>query len=296
MPRKKGRSRPTRKRFDADLHMHSTCSDGELTPKQLVAMAKRRNLPAIAITDHDTVSSFAEAAESAAAADIHLIPGTEISAMLHREVHILGLFLEPSHAELNRQLNRQSEARVTRVFEICERLKAEGVDLEPEVVLAEAEGNVGRPHIAKALIKAQVVRNFNEAFDIYLGRKGKAYVPAERLSAEFAINLIHQAGGVAILAHPGVEKLGSPFPELQAMGLDGIEVNHPGHNATMRNSLRTQAQRMDFLVSGGSDMHSHQSSCKLGDLGISRAELEALIEKANQHRNQQDLEEYGYAV
>ena len=276
--------------------MHSTCSDGELTPTQLVAMAKRRSLSTIAITDHDSVSSYADAIEAAAAADIHLIPGTEISAMLHREVHILGLFLEPHHAELNRQLIGQSEARVTRVFEICERLKAEGVDLEPETVLAEAEGNVGRPHIAKALIKAQVVKNFSEAFDIYLGRKGKAYVPAERLSAEFAINLIHQAGGVAILAHPGVEKLGSHFPELKAMGLDGIEVNHPGHNATMRNSLRAQAQRMSFLVSGGSDMHSHQSSCKLGDLGVNQNELEALLEKANQHRKQHGIEEYQYAV
>ena len=294
MPRKKARRRPNKRRFDADLHMHSTCSDGELTPEQLVAMAQKRNVKAIAITDHDSVESYERASAAAADTEVHLIPGTEITAFLHREIHILGLFVDPHNPGLTQQLARQAEVRIGRVYAICERLTQLGITLDPKAIIADAVGNVGRPHIAKALIKNQHVSTFTEAFDRYLGRKGKAYVDADRLSAELTIDLIHGAGGVAILAHPGVEKLSSHFPELKAMGLDGIEVNHPAHRANTRSSLRNQARKMEFLVSGGSDMHNHQSACKLGDLGISNSELSQLMERANYHRRKQGIAEYGH--
>ena len=296
MPRKKGRSHTKKRRFDVDLHMHSTCSDGELSPEQLVTRAQRRNLKAIAITDQDSVESYESASSSAASANIHLIPGTEISAQLHREIHILGLFIEPQNPALKECLKRLTQGRISRVHAICKRLREHGIDLDAQTIIEDAEGNVGRPHIAKAMVQGKHVATFNDAFEKYLGRRGKAYVENEKLSAEHAIDLIHAAGGVAILAHPGVEKLSSHFPELKAMGLDGIEVNHPAHGSNIRASLRSQAKKLGFLISGGSDMHNHQSACKLGDLGISESELAFLMERANQHRRKQGIGEYSYGT
>lgn len=294
MPRKKRHRRPKKSRFDADLHMHSTCSDGELSPEQLVEMARKRDLKTISITDHDSVQSYFAASSAAKAAEVHLVPGTEISAFLHREIHVLGLFVEPSHEELGRKLAEQTQARVARVHAICERLAAHNIKLNADAIVADASGNVGRPHIAQALVKGKFVANFHDAFEQYLGRRGRAYVEARRLPAEFAINLIQRAGGVAILAHPGVEKLSSHFHELKAMGLDGIEINHPAHGANVRASLKAQARKMHFLVSGGSDMHNHQSACKLGDLGVNNLEVKELMDRANHHRRKGGLREYSY--
>ena len=194
-------------RFAVDLHMHSTCSDGELSPTQLVQLANRRGLTSIAITDHDTASGFSEAVNASADTSVNVISGVELTAFYEREVHILGFFFDPSSPKLNLQFERQKGVREQRVHDICAKLATLNVHIDADAVLASAGGNVGRPHVAQMLLKHKYVSNFNEAFQKYLGRHSPGYVDVQRISAEYAIDLIHDAGGIAVIAHPGVEKL-----------------------------------------------------------------------------------------
>ena len=279
-------------RYPVDLHMHSTCSDGELSPTQLVSMAKRRGLSAIAITDHDSVGGYEEAHKAAEGSNLTVITGTEISADFTREIHILGYFIDPSEAVLKLELERQAQIRENRVHEICGRLAKLNIVIDADEILKTVKGNVGRPHIARVLVKQRHVPSFNAAFQKYLGRHAPAYVDVERVSAERAIDLIHGAGGIAVLAHPGVERLESKLYALKEMGLDGLEVNHPAHKKSIRTALRAHATRLGLLISGGSDMHGHRSTCKIGDLGISEAEFQAMHQRANRHRARVSMNEY----
>ena len=272
--------------------MHSTCSDGELTPTQLVQLAHRRHLEYIAITDHDTASGFDEAVSAALNLSTTVITGVELTAVFEREVHILGFFFDPRNEGLMRQFDKQREIRRQRVHDICAKLKTVGVDLDAHEIINGATGNLGRPHVAHMLMKKKFVATFNEAFQKYLGRHAVGYVEVPRISAEYAINLIHKAGGVAVIAHPGVEKLVGRLSALAEMGLDGVEINHPSHKTSTRAQLIDQAKRLNLLASGGSDLHTRKSPCKLGDLGVTRDELSSLHEAANRRRKQLKMMEY----
>jgi len=241
---------------EVDLHMHSTASDGALPPSEVVAAAQAAGVAAIALTDHDTLDGIPEATRAATAAGIRVVPGVELSAYDGaREIHVLALHVSnPGPLELRLALFR--EAREVRAQLIVDRLNYIGVPVEMENVMTEAAGGaVGRPHIARALIKGGKVRDSREAFDKYLGAGKAAFVEKERLEIREAIAIAHAAGAIAVWAHPGPDGRRDRLEPLVALGLDGIEVKHPSHNSEDIQRLGALADFFGLLYSGGSDWH-----------------------------------------
>ena len=241
-----------------DLHLHTTASDGALAPSALVLEARAAGLSIFSITDHDTTAGCEAAAASARAAGLELIPGIEISAVADgRDVHMLGYFIDTASAPLREFLVRQRGDRLRRVHEIGARLAALGapVDVEPIAADAARGRSVGRPQIAAALLAAGHVATRNEAFDRFLGAGGPAFVPRRGSHPEEVIGIIHDAGGLASLAHPGVTRRDDLLPALAAAGLDALEVRHSDHDAEMEARYRAHAREFGLAVSGGSDFH-----------------------------------------
>ncbi len=241
---------------EVDLHMHSTASDGALPPAEVVAAAHAAGVAAIALTDHDTLDGLPEATRAAGAVGIRVVPGVELSA--HdgaREIHVLALHVvNPGPLEL--RLASFRGAREVRAQLIVDRLNRIGVPVEFDSVMTEAAGGaVGRPHIARALIKGGKVRDSREAFDRYLGAGKAAFVEKERLEIREAIAIVHAAGAIAIWAHPGTDGRRDRLEPLVAMGLDGVEVRHPSHNTEDAQRLAALADYFGLLYSGGSDWH-----------------------------------------
>ena len=248
----------------ADLHAHTTASDGSATPTELVRQAAALGLSLLAVTDHDTTGGVAEAMRAAREAGVRLLPGVELSAEgPPGKCHLLGLGIDPGHAGLNAKLEQLSAARRARAARIVERFQALGVDLTLEDVdAATPDGaNVGRPHLAKALLQKGAVATMQEAFDRYLADGGPAYVPKMVLPPAEAIALIHDAGGLAFLAHPGLLKLDAgetPRDRLLALrdlGLDGVEAYYSQHTLPQTDRYLDLARDLGLLVTGGSDFH-----------------------------------------
>lgn len=240
-----------------DLHMHTTASDGLLGPAALVQVVQEARLQVFSVTDHDTVDALAEAETHARALDIHLIPGIELSAVWQKvELHILGYFVDPADEALLAFLLERREARRTRLQAMLNRLRAMGMAVEAGEVLALArDGNVGRPHVARVLVRRGFVASTDEAFDRYLGEGRPAYVPRPDVTVADAIRVIHEAGGLASLAHPGLHSRDAAIPDLVAAGLDAIEVYHVNHSPGLTAHYRRLAERRGLLVTGGSDFH-----------------------------------------
>ncbi len=273
-------SSPGRAEWKVDLHAHSTCSDGALSPRALVELAFSVGVEVLALTDHDTVAGVANATIAATELGMELVAGVEVSAFARKEVHILGLFVDVSCTALLAQLHVLSTGRVDRLREIGRRLAAVGASIDVDAVLEAAGGaNVGRPHLASALIAAGHVKTFQEAFDRFLGRDAPAYLPAGRYEATDAIALIHAAGGVAVLAHPGVNDMDDQIRGLVDAGLDGLEVMHPAHDGDARDRYLGFCKLYGLLISGGADFHSPSGPNLPGAFGISRKGLEALRER-----------------
>jgi len=213
-------------------------------------------LCAIAFTDHDTLSGFIEARDASPPANLRLVAGVELSAHQgDEEIHILALHVERVEW-LEAQLEQFRHARGIRAARIVDRLRALGTDISLESVLQEAgRGSIGRPHIATALIRAGAVRDRREAFDRFLGAGRPAFVEKERLDIRAAIELTHQAGGIAVWAHPGAGGLRARLEPLVAVGLDGVEVRHPSHGREDIGRLSALAAHFSLLLSGGSDWH-----------------------------------------
>ncbi len=273
-------SKPGRARFAVDLHMHSTMSDGKLSPGEVVHLAAARGVKALALTDHDTTRVLTDASIVARERGIELISGVEISAWMKREVHILGYFIDPEEPKIKRTLEEMGVARSERVVEICRRLTALGKPLTPAEVEAQGDWNLGRPHVAQALLASGQVKSLDEAFRLYLGNDGPAYIPAARLSVQDAIALIHGAGGVAALAHPGADGIIDALPQLASWGLDGVEIAHPAHSRQTRRRLRQAAKRLGLVVTGGSDFHTPASPYSIGHCGVTEEALERLRARA----------------
>ena len=239
--------------------MHSTASDGVLSPPALVAAAAAAGLATIAVTDHDTVSGLGEARHAAQRLGVTLINGIEVTAVdSGRDVHVLAYWFDPDHHELTAFLERQRADRVRRVREIAERLDAAGVPIDAEPILRGAEvggRSVGRPHVADALLAAGHVATINEAFDRYLGRGCAAFVPRHGASPAEVVRTIAAAGGICSLAHPGSTKLDERIGPLAAAGLAAIEVAHPDHDPAAEQRYRRLAAQLGLAVSGGSDFH-----------------------------------------
>ena len=239
-----------------DLHMHSTASDGSRTPADVVRAALAMNLAAIALTDHDSVAGVEEARAEAAGTGLRIVNGVELSAVEGQsETHILGLHLQDLGV-LAHGLGELREMRVRRARTIVERLVAQGVTISFEDVLAQAgDGALGRPHVARALVGEGWAADVRDAFDRYLGAGKPAYVAKEQLQMRDAIAMIHSAGGLAILAHPGQGATRERIVNLVALGLDGVEVMHPSHSPSETNRLRALSEQLGLVASGGSDWH-----------------------------------------
>jgi len=248
----------------ADLHIHTDHSDGSDSPRRVVERAVIEGLDAIAITDHDTVSGLDQGRAAARTHGIELVPGTEISASFGRvEVHVLGLGIDPHHPQLVKALHEQQAARSRRIDKILQRLNALGIPLDLDDLKAQAAcaGSLGRMHVAQALHARGVTTTVQEAFDKYLRPRRKAYVAKKTMGCRRAIDLIHQAGGLAFLGHPGLgATLTRLLPRLLDMPFDGIEVYHPKHTPGHVTQFTHVALERDLLISGGSDCHGTVST------------------------------------
>jgi len=245
-----------------DLHLHTTHSDGSLSPTEVLRLAHEAGVSALAITDHDIVTGIPEAITAGAELGIEIIPGVEISSRVgNSELHILGYCLRWQDQELNQRLAFLRESRHSRNPQIIERLRALGLDVTYEDVRALAGTDaVGRPHIARLLMDKHYVTSAKDAFDRYLAEGRPAYVARELPSPADAIAWIRAAGGVAVLAHPtwakvSGESLNALLTTLKAEGLGGIEVHYSTHTKRQTREYLDLAKRLDLLVTGGSDFH-----------------------------------------
>jgi predicted metal-dependent phosphoesterase TrpH len=258
-----------------DLHAHSTASDGAASPAALVAAARQAGLAAIALTDHDTVAGVRAAIAAAAGMGLRVVPGVELSAVdASGETHLLGLHLADLDT-LDARLAELRDMRRTRAERIVQRLNALGVRVTMDDVLGQAAGGaIGRPHVARALIANGWVGDMRTAFDRYLGAGRPAFVPKDRLSLADAIGMVHRAGGVAVLAHPGASATPERLQALAVLGLDGVEVRHPSHDDAQIARILALTERLGLLPSGGSDWHGQPDGSRA--LGVMRVPSEWL--------------------
>lgn len=242
----------------ADLHTHSRYSDGTNTPAELIGLAKKAGLSAIALTDHDILDGLPEAEAAAQAQGIELVPGLELSsAWKGREAHMLGFYLDISHNGFQQLLATQRKNRITRIHEMVEQLQKIGLAIEAADVFAMAshEGAVGRLHVAQALVKRGHVKAPEEAFDRYIGNNGPAFIPGSSLTSIEAIRAIRETGGIPVLAHPIYLRDDAVIDELTRAGLLGLEVYHSSHNPETVARYEQIAKRLGLLKTGGTDYH-----------------------------------------
>ena len=244
-----------------DLHMHSTASDGSLVPADVVALAQRNGVKIIALTDHDSVAGLPAALERAREADIRIIPGIELSVSeQNMDVHLLAYGFDVSDARMLEAIARYRESRHDRARKILTRLKGLGIRIPMEEIEEIARGGaIGRPHVAEALMMNGHVETFHEAFQRYLGHHAPAYVAKHTVSLEEAVEVVREAGGVTVLAHPGTLNRDAWIAGLARRGLDGIEVWHSKHGPAEINRYREIARAHGLLMTGGSDFHGERT-------------------------------------
>lgn len=245
-----------------DLHLHTSASDGRSTARELALAARHARLTTISVTDHDTVAALDEAAEACAADGLDWVPGIEITAGRGvTEIHILGYFFDRRSPSLLAFLEGQRADRVRRVREMLEKLRALGLEVNEDEIFAPAGSQytraLGRPLIARAMVRAGHVRTAREAFDVYLAEGGAAFVPRRAPSPEEVIALLHAAGGVASLAHPALLGHDDWIRDLADAGLDAIEAYYSEHTSETVAHYRKTAADFDLALSGGSDYHGH---------------------------------------
>ena len=272
-----------------DLHLHTTASDGRFTPAQLVDGAAAAGLRAMAVTDHDTTAAVGDVQMLARSHSIDVISGIEITAIdAGRDVHVLGYFIEPAHGGLSAFLTSQRAARVARVEAIGHRLAALGVPIDLEPLMADVRQqtgrSIGRPQVARAMVEAGYVADTREAFDRWLGRGLPAFIPRQGADSERVIAIIHEARGIASIAHPGKSVTDERIRSLRDHGLDALEAFHPDHDPALVEHYVTLAGSLGLLVTGGSDFHgdpSHGSS--LGSVTLPEPEWQRLTARRRGH-------------
>jgi 3',5'-nucleoside bisphosphate phosphatase len=271
-----------------DLHAHSTVSDGTDTPTELVWAAARAGLDVVGLTDHDAFDGLDEAEAAGVEAGVRVFPGMELSCSRQgQSVHLLAYGPDQQHAGLAAEMERVRGGRTARLLPVLAKLAALGVPVSEAEVLAQVgdSPSVGRPHIADAMVAAGHVRDRTEAFDRFLADGGPAHVSRYAIEIGHGIDLVHAAGGAAVIAHPwgrGRERL-LPPPVLESLvvehGLDGIEVDHQDHDAETRTRLRALAQELGVLITGSSDYHGTGKTDH--DLGVNTTAEEVFQELAS---------------
>jgi len=262
-----------------DLHIHTTASDGSLTPSQVVHYAKEKDLKAIAITDHDTIEGNEEAIIEGRREGIEVVPGVEISVDYSPgTMHMLGYFITLEDTTLGEKLNLLQDSRSDRNPKIVKKLNEMSLSLTyDEVVQESGGGQIGRPHIAQALVKKGYVKSIQEAFNKYLGKGAPAYIDKFRLSAKEAITVITNAGGIPVLAHPFTlncnksDELDDLVERLVEQGLEGLEVYYSEHDERNTSHYHLLAKRYNLVITGGSDFHG--KNMQGIDLGTGRGNL-----------------------
>lgn len=268
----------------ADLHTHTCCSDGNLTPTELVRKARRHGIQALAVTDHDCVDGVAEAIEAGRRVGVDVMTGVELSVTVgFQEVHLLGYAFDLHNAPLRAHLLRFREVRYDRVVKIVAQLVEAGVPITvADVERIAAGGILGRPHVAAALVAAGHVASPQDAFQQYLRDGGPAWVAKPSFPADKALALLHDAGGIGVLAHPGHWMRDAVITELVRCGMDGIEVVHPSHDPMLRQYYKGLAADYGLLQTGGSDYHGTrpQDDDNFGRYTVSYTQFEYLQRRA----------------
>jgi predicted metal-dependent phosphoesterase TrpH len=274
----------------ADLHLHTTASDGKLTPQELVRQAVEIKLDVIAITDHDSVGGISPALEVAKSfPQLMVIPGVEINTDVPKgEVHILGYFINYRDPEFNHALEELRNSRYERGKKMVARLAAIGVHIDWGRVLGLAgEGSVGRPHIAQAMLERGYISSLQEAFTKYIGRNGPAYVERKKLNPIEAVKLVINAGGLPVLAHPAdIEPLEPFILELKRAGMVGIEIYYNGYASKTIDQLKRLAKKHNLVACGGSDYHGLDESigASMGSVDVPLESVEQLVSLSKQGR------------
>lgn len=269
-----------------DLHLHSTASDGRLSPEQVVDMAAVKGLEVIALTDHDSVSGVdAAIAHAAAYPHLQVIPGVEINTDLASgELHVLGYFIDHHDREFTDSLEKIREARVGRAMKMVEKLRNLGLPLDWQRVQNLAKGeSICRPHIAQAMLEKGYIRTEREAFESYIGRNGPAYVEREKVQPVDAVVMIKKARGIPVLAHPAeIQQLDKLLIELIAVGLTGLETYYGNYNAGAIQRLEAVAAQYKLITTGGSDYHHFGDGVEapMGSVNVPRQSVDNLFRAA----------------
>jgi predicted metal-dependent phosphoesterase TrpH len=269
----------------ADLHIHTTASDGLMSPKEVVRWASVKRLAAIGITDHDTVNGINPAMEASSIYGVEVVPGIELSTLYEEEeIHILGYYLDYKAAWFLNILEKIQNSRYERAASIVSKLNGLGIDINLEQVKNIADdGAIGRPHIARAMIDKGYINNIKEAFKSYIGKGCPAYVERYKLSCSEAITMIKRLGGLSVLAHPGLIRNKANIGNIISLGIDGIEVYHSKHDdETVRNALAIASSRK-LLITGGSDCHGMKVNNEpiLGNCSVDYKYVQKLKEAFN---------------
>ena len=262
-----------------DLHLHTTASDGRLTPAALVDHAAAAGIRVIGVTDHDTTAGLREAADAARRAGLRLVDGIEITAIENgRDVHVLGYFIDPASPMLQEFLQAQRNERLRRIQLMAQRLGALGCPVDADALIEEAAQSpgrtVGRPLLADALVAAGYAASRRDAFDRLLAEGRPAFVPRSGATVRAVVDIVRAARGIASLAHPGLTKVDRDIPRFAAEGLTAIEVWHSDHDAEMQARYHALATELGLAMSGGSDYHADESHHAAG-LGLVTLPAEA---------------------
>ena len=268
----------------ADMHIHTTASDGMLTPEEVVRWAVKKKLGAVAITDHDTVNGIQPAVDISSNFKLEVIPGIEFSSEhQEEEIHILGYYIDYQKDWLKEKLDEMYQSRYVRAIKMIEKLHDIGIHITLEQVKEIAEGaTIGRPHIARAMMEKGYIASVKDAFKDYIGKGGPAYVERYRISCQESIDMIKELGGVPVLAHPGLIHNKDCIDDILDMGIEGIEVYHTKHDDdTVRLCLRYANERK-LLITGGSDCHGIfvNNEPILGNIWVDYSYVQLLKEKA----------------
>lgn len=277
----------------ADLHIHTTASDGLLSPEEVVLWAARKQLSAVAITDHDTIKGVQGAMDFSKDYNIEVVPGIEFSSEhMDEEIHILGYYIDYQKSWLQEKLDEMYQSRYNRAIKMVDKLNSLGIEVSLEQVKSIAEsGTIGRPHIARAMLEKGYIKNLKDAFKLYIGKGGPAYVERYRISCHEAIDMIKKLGGVPVLAHPGLINNKKCIKDVLDMGIEGIEVYHSKHgDDTIRSSLEIAAYHK-LLITGGSDCHGifFNNQPILGNVWVDMKYVQLLKEKAENTKLKNEL-------